>query len=44
VKKTENKESYKKRRSYDSFLVFLCFLASGLLGYFLTHLVALLGA
>ena len=42
--------SSKKNKEYDEphknerFLLFLCFLASALIGYFLTNHVALLGA
>ena len=41
---SERKEEIKKLYKNERFLLFLCFLTSALIGYFLINHVALLGA
>jgi hypothetical protein len=40
----EKDEEFKEPNKHERFLLFLCFLASALIGYFLTSHIALLGA
>jgi len=37
------KEEFEEEHKHERFLMFLCFLASALIGYFLTNHLALLG-
>ena len=38
------KDEFEEEHKHERFLLFLCFLTSALIGYFLTNHVALLGA
>jgi hypothetical protein len=42
--KTEKHEKPEKNHKHEPLLLFLCFLASSIIGYLLTHQVALLSA
>ncbi len=42
--KSEKDEEFEESHKHERFLLFLCFLASALIGYFLTNHVAIFGA
>jgi|GEM_PF-1754505 len=42
--RSKKDEEFEEQHNHERFLLFLCFLASALIGYFLTNYVALFGA
>jgi len=44
LRNSEKSENVEKSHKNERFLLFLCFLTSALIGYFLTNYVALFGA
>jgi hypothetical protein len=42
--RSKKDEKFEEHHEHERFLLFLCFLSSALIGYFLTNYVALFGA